>query len=529
LPVVRKGAAQRFPPWNGVAAAHRRPLAFRKSNKIGLILKGGLAVAAGQLNAINVALRVVSASYSGVKLEGLVQLTDSGAVHRHVFVEALGFGVSSAIGDLGGGTPARSREERLASLVSRDQAFSDIAIRMGVRPLTWDTINFVYESAKGITSPQAVIPHSVLEQAKGRIAALHLRCGKLGARKRLKARALLIVGSAGAGKTTILEDYKRSFPDITLEEVESCGINLEACRHIDPERLRDSDIRPIVLVEAPKKTTQRGLVAAILGAYGYKAREHWNTDEIIKRIEFFATELQTEIIFIDEGHHIVSEANDEQAEDVAEFIKSLLNRVKVQIVIAGLPRLLRLKEYAQLKRRLQPDVVLTPYNWSTRLGRSAFCALLAFFERMLDLPEQSRLREHEIAKRIYVVTGGQIGIVSKYLSEARGGALARGVRAVVRRLLAEVHESFAQKYVETEILDFDEMIEESTDPLGSSISITKDNPFFCSNEHLKELWRQRRVIDFSSDAPTTLQSGSGVRKTRVRGKGLPEYRPFGRN
>jgi hypothetical protein len=83
--------------------------------------------------------------------------------------------------------------------------------------------------------------------------------------------------------------------------------------------------------------------------------------------------------------------------------------------------------------------------------------------------------------------------------------------------------------VETEILDFDEMIEESTDPLGSSISITKDNPFFCSNEHLKELWRQRRVIDFSSDAPTTLQSGSGVRKTRVRGKGLPEYRPFGRN
>ncbi len=375
----------------------------------------------------------------------------------------------------------------------------------------------------------AVIPHERLEWAKKRIAALHRRYKPPGAKARLKARALLVIGAAGAGKTTVLEDYKRKFPDLSLEKALSGEVDLAECPHIDLEMLRDNDIRRIVLVEAPKKTTQRGLVAAILGAYGYKAREYWNTDEIIRRITFLATEMQTEMIFIDEGHHIVSQSND-QTEDVAEFIKSLLNRVKVQIVIAGLPQLLKLKEYDQLRRRLQPDVLLTPYNWSTRAGRIAFCALLAFFERMLALPTRSGLVQHEVAKRIYVATGGQIGIVSKYLSEALEQAIEKQLPTIDIRLLAEVHESFTQKYVETEILDFDEVIGEAADIVNSSTSIKKDNPFLCSNNDLRDLWRQRRVISFFSDPATVVvQPGGGVRQTRLRGKGALEFTPFGRN
>lgn len=373
-----------------------------------------------------------------------------------------------------------------------------------------------------------VIPHLSLEEAKRRIKALHKRYRPPGQKKRLKARALLIVGSSGAGKTTVLEDYKREFPDISFEDVQNGSIDIRSCPHINAERTRDADVIRIINVEAPKKATQRTLVAAILGAYGYKARDHWNTDEIIRRIEFYATETLTEMIFIDEGHHIVSESNDEQTEDVAEFIKSLLNRVKVQIVIAGLPSLLRLRNYEQLRRRLQPDVLIFPYNWSTRPGRVAFCALLALFERMLHLPEQSGLWKHEVAKRIYVATGGQIGIVSKYLSEALERAIDNGLRRIDLRVLAEVHESFSQQYTETEILDFDEMIDEESD-LPKSVSIIKDNPFLCSNENLRELWRQRKVIDFSSEAVTKPRYGAGVRKTRIRGRGRPKFRPFGRN
>ncbi|MFP3527206.1 AAA family ATPase, partial [Pantoea sp. SIMBA_072] len=82
-------------------------------------------------------------------------------------------------------------------------------------------------------------------------------------------RALLIVGAPGAGKTTVLEDYQRAYPDVALENTGKGTVS------VPTDALRDADRRPIVYVEAPKKTTQRALVAALLGAFGYKAADHW--------------------------------------------------------------------------------------------------------------------------------------------------------------------------------------------------------------------------------------------------------------
>ncbi|MCG5244281.1 TniB family NTP-binding protein [Azospirillum doebereinerae] len=227
-----------------------------------------------------------------------------------------------------------------------------------------------------------VLPQPNHVEAKAAIARLHTRCQPPGSPP-LKARALLIVGAPGAGKTTALEDYQRDHPDVTLESGSGTSAPADA--------LRDADIRRIVYVEAPKRTTQRALVAALLGAFGYRASDHWNTSDIIERIEFYADQMRTEMIFIDEGHHMVSSTQPEQTEDVAEFIKSLLNRTKRQIVIAGLPGLLQITRYRQLHRRLQPAVILAPYNWGTRSGRLHFSLLLATFEKMLDLPEPSGL------------------------------------------------------------------------------------------------------------------------------------------
>ncbi len=110
------------------------------------------AVAVSELNAINIALRIALPLYSGVKLHTLVQRTDEGAVHRFAFLEAFAVAKPSATGNLRGGTPIRGREERLTSLIKQRLDFADIAAKMAVRPLTWDSINFVYESAKGLTS-----------------------------------------------------------------------------------------------------------------------------------------------------------------------------------------------------------------------------------------------------------------------------------------------------------------------------------------------------------------------------------------
>jgi hypothetical protein len=167
------------------------------------------------------------------------------------------------------------------------------------------------------------------------------------------------------------------------------------------------------------------------------------------------------MIFIDEGHHMVNENNPDMTAEVTEFIKSLLNRVKVQIVIAGLPRLLDIsvpgEKTMQLRRRLQPTIILKPYDWATRSGRTMFSGVLGVMEKMMGLPDASGLAKHEMAKRIYVATGGEIGIVSKYLSEALSVALAIGQRSIDLNLLGEVHAGWHPIYEPDirDMLDFD--------------------------------------------------------------------------
>ena len=183
----------------------------------------------------------------------------------------------------------------------------DPATRTSARPVLPDVV-LAFETT--------VIPHTRHMEAKAAIRQLHGRYRPRGDARRLKARALLIVGAAGSGKTTVLEDYMSDYPNSATE---------------------DADIRRIVYVEAPERTTRRALVGAILGAYGYRARDQWNTSEVIEKIAFYAEETGTEMILIDEGHHMVNENNPDMTAEVTEFIKSLLNRVKVQVAIAGLP------------------------------------------------------------------------------------------------------------------------------------------------------------------------------------------------
>jgi ABC-type phosphate/phosphonate transport system ATPase subunit len=52
----------------------------------------------------------------------------------------------------------------------------------------------------------------------------------------------MLLGNSGAGKTTILRRYAAMFPDVKENE--------------------HGDVRPIIFVEAPKRTTPRQLAAA---------------------------------------------------------------------------------------------------------------------------------------------------------------------------------------------------------------------------------------------------------------------------
>lgn len=307
------------------------------------------------------------------------------------------------------------------------------------------------------------VPHQSLMDGKAAIRGLQDRYRPKG-RRRLKARALIIAGPSGAGKSTILESYAEDHPHLTEGP--------------------DGDVRRVVLAEAPKRPTQRSFVAAIMQSLGSRARDAWNTDEIITKIGRLCDQLKVELIMIDEAHHLCEHTSQDNEEDVSEFLKSLLNRLGTQIVLAGLPSLLHLRDYPQLRRRVQPPVVLHPYSWTTIEGRASFMAMLGLFEAQLGLPEPSMLFEHETAKRLYCATGGYPGLVSKELSEALSLALETGARRIDLSLLGKVWDRFEPGGMPQLAADPDAR----PVPAAKLIRGTAHNPYLADRAAFLKLW-----------------------------------------
>jgi hypothetical protein len=119
------------------------------------------------LAAINTTLRLSVTTYTGFQLHGLAEKRDDGTVHRTILVEGAAYELSggsvavriqgvAAVGIAGSiGTPIRSREERLVSLLQRNPAIADVANAMTTRPITWAAMNTAYESVKGLMSTKA--------------------------------------------------------------------------------------------------------------------------------------------------------------------------------------------------------------------------------------------------------------------------------------------------------------------------------------------------------------------------------------
>jgi hypothetical protein len=101
------------------------------------------------LNAVNVALRL-SCHCNGFELLSIVERRN-GAIHRTLLCRSGVF--RSSGGELRvNGKPVRSKEERLVSLMGRDDCVNDIAHALSMLPMTWPELRRVYETVKGTMS-----------------------------------------------------------------------------------------------------------------------------------------------------------------------------------------------------------------------------------------------------------------------------------------------------------------------------------------------------------------------------------------
>ena len=202
---------------------------------------------------------------------------------------------------------------------------------------------------------------------------------------------LLLMGSTGAGKTTIYKTYAQNYPSQETEE---------------------GSVVPIIYATIPAAATVKGLVEALLKRLGDPLHNKGTTINQTSRPYDLLKACRVELIFLDEFHHFIDRESDKVLKNVCDWLKNLILNTKIPIVLFGLPeseKILTVDNW-QLSRRFNYRHSLIPFP-RTESGLELFRQFLSDVESQLPLLKESELAEKLLSERIYYATDGTIGHV----------------------------------------------------------------------------------------------------------------------
>lgn len=224
---------------------------------------------------------------------------------------------------------------------------------------------------------------------------------------------LLIVGNTNNGKTMLVKRFCSRHPPEDNKEGQSFVV-------------------PVLFVQAPPVPDEGRFYNAILDLLfaPYKPSDR------VDRKQFQAIKLMREVglrmLIIDEVQHILA-GNLTRQRTFLNVIKFLGNELEIPIVGVGTK---------DAFRALQTDTQLANRFDHARLPRwkngDDFIRLLMTFEQMLPLRNPSMLDEPALADRIYSMSEGYIGEISRLLVEAAVVAVKTGREAIDKRLLESI-------------------------------------------------------------------------------------------
>ena len=224
---------------------------------------------------------------------------------------------------------------------------------------------------------------------------------------------LLIVGDTNNGKTMLAHRFLRKHP---------------ADQNLDG----DSVLVPVLLVQAPPVPDEGRFYNTILDAIFAPYKSHDRIDKKQTQVIHLLKRMQTRMLIIDEIHHILAGSMNRQRAFL-NVIKYLGNDLQIPIVGIGTKDAFRaLQTDPQLSNRFEPAVLP---RWN--LDRN-FLRLLVSFERMIPLKRPSELQTRELAVRLYNMSEGYIGELSRVLTEAAATAVQNETEQINHEVLDSI-------------------------------------------------------------------------------------------
>ena len=229
---------------------------------------------------------------------------------------------------------------------------------------------------------------------------------------------LIIVGEAGTGKTTICKAIVNKNP-----------------RFVQPER----DVIPALHISSPAVGTISSVCEEILGKmgdpYAHAGTVSTRTARIIKLI----SALSVELLLIDEGQHIQDRGGSTTQYMVGDWIKSLMDQIRIPTVILGLPRVLNLLQMNEQLRRRFTRLRRLEMGQDNTTSIENEC--LALFLGLADpLPfkfKQGEAGWADFSKRIYFACDGRVAYIKKLLAGVIRIATDRSITVIEAKTLED--------------------------------------------------------------------------------------------
>ena len=224
---------------------------------------------------------------------------------------------------------------------------------------------------------------------------------------------LLIVGDTNSGKTMLLERFSDQHPANDNPNGEGVVV-------------------PVLYVQAPPVPDEGRFYNAILDLLfaPYKPNDRVDKKQlqVIKLLRYVGLKM----LVIDEIHHILA-GNLNRQRAFLNVLKFLGNELQIPIAAAGTRDAYRaIQTDPQLANRFEP--ALLP-RWDLD---NDFLRLLASFERLLPLREASNLHDMALASRLFAMSEGYIGELSRVLTKAATQAVESGAERIDNKVLDRI-------------------------------------------------------------------------------------------
>lgn len=258
----------------------------------------------------------------------------------------------------------------------------------------------------------ALVLHPAFQDTLRRLA----QCFRAKQRSR-EAVCVAVVGESRTGKSRALEEFAREHPPFRDAE----GLTV-----------------PIVQISVPSLPTVSSLAELILEQLGDPIPNKGTETQKTKRARKLLKELNTVILALDEFQHFYDKATQRVQHIVADWLKVLVDKAEIALVVAGLPSCLSvIRQNEQLMGRFLAPVKLSRFDWLVPAERESFIKILGGLQDCLQEFDLPCLASDEMSFRFYCASGGLIGYVTKLLRQAIWNAIDSGTTQITLEDLAQ--------------------------------------------------------------------------------------------